>query len=106
MPASRELCDHPRRKSAFQFEFTGLGQLPSWCVVCGLGILAEVNGPDHHLDMPLGLHVTSHHAETHHRQSVPGQEGRNNGMKRSFSAGDLVGMTSIPVRNLNHGSAS
>ncbi len=42
--------------------------------------------------MPLRLHETSHDAEAGIGLVATGDEARNNGVKRAFSGGDLVGM--------------
>ncbi len=41
--------------------------------------------------MALGLHVGTHHAITHHRLAVAGQEGRDDGVERAFARCHQVG---------------
>ena len=70
-----------------------LHQIPARCIGGCLGILVVIEHTDHHLNMPLGLHVAAHHTKAHNRFSVFGDESGYDGLVRSFIAGDLIRMS-------------
>ena len=48
---------------------------------------------DHHLQVSLGLHAAAHDPETYQGLVVPGHKARDNGVIRTFAAGDTVRVT-------------
>ena len=60
--------------------------LPAWCIAGSLRLLAMGQHTHQRLQMPLRLHVATHHTKTHARFAVLRQETRDDGLERPLSA--------------------
>ena len=68
----------------------GIVDAPARRIRARLRVEAFDGAPQHHLHMPLGLHVATHHAEGHDRFSRARHEGGDDAVHRTFAASHLV----------------
>ena len=82
-----------KAESGLQRQVRILGEIPAGGVRRSLGVLPAGDDTDHHLQMPLGLHVGTHDAETHQRGFFSHDKCRNDGVIGAFPACNTVRMT-------------
>ena len=92
MTARRQFTANLVADLRFQRHGTVPHHLPARSVTGRLRVLPIIGEPHHDLRMALWLHVTAHHAETHQRFSVAGDESRNDGVERPLAGRHLVGV--------------
>ena len=70
-----------------------LKHMPAWRIDCGLGVLLVATDTQHHLHVPLRLHVATHHTEAHQWFiGKVGEKTRDDRLKRTFAWCHLIGM--------------
>src|SRR5664279_4768764 len=95
VPARRQRRRDLGREPLLQRDLRALGDVPAGRVAGRLRVLPVPVEAQHHLHVPLRLHVPTHHPEGARRLAAAGDEARHDGVERPLAARDAVGVTPV-----------
>src|SRR5262249_38375373 len=95
--ASLQLIKRGGREAVLNAHVQALHDAETRAVAGRLWALVVISDANHHLRVPLWLHGTAHHAETHHRPAAFRNKAGNDGLVRA-----LAGPYAVGVARLEH----